>query len=627
MIDIRYLNKINSPKDLKDIANSELKILCKEIREEIISTISKTGGHIASSLGVVELTVALHKVFNCPQDKIIWDVGHQSYAHKILTGRRDRFKTIRQYKGLSGFPKQTESEYDAFIGGHSSTSISAAYGICKAGKLLNQRRHVIAIIGDGSLTGGLAYEGLNNAGKDCNESLIVILNDNKMSISHNVGAIATYLSKIRNNPSYFKFKDQIKKGISKLPMVAEKIRYAVEKSKGMIKDTIYNSNVFESLGFDYLGPVDGHNIKNLIDILTRAKQLNKPVLVHINTIKGKGYRIAEKNPSVYHGISQNNLSSTNKQENTDFSYVFGDELTKLASEDKKIVAITAAMTTGTGLCNFSKKFPNQFFDVGIAEQHAVTFASGLASIGCIPVFAVYSSFLQRSFDQIIHDASIESQHIILAVDRAGIVGEDGETHQGIFDVSFLSLIPKITIFSPSNYEELRKYLKTAIYEYSGVVAVRYPRGKEQYIKQKYRVNSGRDFNIWHENRNINLVITYGRFFSIVCDMKDYMEQDGEKISIMKLDKIWPINEEAILLATQFKNILFVEESIKSGGVAEHFGIKLMEKNFKGSYKIKAIDNQFVSQGTFENLIDELGFSAKSLAFSLIKGQLIKKSIN
>ncbi|MBP0979287.1 MAG: 1-deoxy-D-xylulose-5-phosphate synthase [Oscillospiraceae bacterium] len=608
-MNFNFLDKINSPQDLKKLSNQELNILCSEIREQIINTISKTGGHIASSLGVVELTVALHKIFNSPNDKIVWDVGHQAYAHKLLTGRRKNFHTIRQENGLSGFPRQSESDHDAFIAGHSSTSISAACGICKADEILyNSNNFTIVVIGDGSLTGGLSYEGLNNASQHGREKLIVILNDNNMSISKNVGAIAKYLSKIRSAKGYFKIKDKINNSILKIPVVGESVRQALIKSKSAIKETIYHSNFFENLGFEYLGPIDGHDLDSLFNILQRAKDLSKPVFIHIRTIKGKGLRVAEKDPCQYHGISKQDPNKISQESFKDFSEVFGDEILKIASVDKKIIAITAAMRNGTGLEKFSKKLPKQFFDVGIAEQHAVTFAAGLASKGCIPVFAVYSSFLQRSFDQIIHDAAIENQHIVLAIDRAGVVGEDGETHQGIFDVSFLSLIPGVTIFAPSNYSELRKFLNIAIYECPGVVAVRYPRGKESYLREKYVINNQQSYHIWHENNSDTLIITYGRLFSFVCDFKDSLELEQKNISILKLDKIWPLDNEIIILACRFKKIIFIEESIKNGSIAEHFGIKLLENNYNGKYIIKSIDNQFVGQASVNRSLEKLGFN-------------------
>lgn len=615
-MDYKILNTIKSPQDLKQRSDVELLLLCKELRDILVSTISKTGGHIASNLGVVELTVAIHRIFDCPNDKIVWDVGHQSYVHKILTERLSSFQTIRQKDGLGGFPRQSESKYDGFIGGHSSVSISAAYGIAKVNTLENRNQYTIAVIGDGSLTGGLAYEGLNNAGKDKKEKLIVILNDNKMSISKNVGGMAKYLSKIRNASSYFKAKDTIKWGLHKFPFIGDKISNTITKSKLMLKDTLYHSNFFENLGFEYLGPVDGHDINSLSQVLVRAKQLEKPVFVHVITTKGKGHKLAERNPSKYHGVSRSstndNCISRSDAAGTDFSSIFGDELINLASKNKKVVAITAAMCQGTGLSIYKNKIPDRFFDVGIAEQHAVTFAAGMASNGYIPVLAIYSTFLQRAFDQIIHDAAIENQHLVLAVDRAGVVGEDGETHQGIFDVSYLSCIPNVTIYSPSSYAELRKYLKVAVNKEKGIVAVRYPRGAQPIIIDKYNFDKDSEYHFYHNNGCRSLVITYGRLISVVCELRDHLKDNNIDVSILKLDKIWPIEEEIVKLVLQFNEILFVEESVKSGGIAEHLGIMLMEHSYNGRYKIKAIDNKFVPQASMAESLDDLGFTAEKL---------------
>lgn len=617
------LKGIKIPGDVKKLNADELILLCGEIREKIINTISKTGGHIASSLGVVELTVAIYRIFDFPQDKLIWDVGHQSYAHKLLTCRFDKFDTIRQKNGLTGFTRRSESIYDSFISGHSSTSISVACGFCKSGEILNNDYYTIAVIGDGSLTGGLAYEGMNNVKKNGREKLIVILNDNNMSISKNVGAISKYLSKIRNTPGYFKFKDNLKDNLSKIPFVGTKINNTLVKSKVLVKESIYHSNMFENFGFEYLGPVDGHDLSSLISVLSRARDLSKPVFVHVKTVKGKGYKLAEKNPSMYHGISSKQNKPATEQVKTDFkdfSAVFGDELIKIASQDERIVAITAAMKHGTGLLEFSKKFPKRFFDVGIAEQHAITFAAGLAASGCIPVVAIYSSFLQRSLDQIIHDLAIEKQHIVLAVDRAGVVGEDGETHQGIFDVSFLSMIPGVIILSPANYKELRKNLNKAIYNYEGVVAVRYPRGSEIILNNKYNTDddSYSEYNFWQEKNTDVLLITYGRLFGIICNFKESLQEENKnRISILKLNKIWPLEDEVISIIKNFKKVIFVEESIKAGGIAEHLAAELLEQKFKGDYLIKAIDNKFVSQATVTQSLDDLGFNFNSLSKLII----------
>ena len=474
---MKLLNNIDSPSDLKKLNKSELEHLAEEIRTFIIETTSQTGGHLSSNLGVVELTIALHYCFDSPTDKIIWDVGHQSYIHKILTGRKEQFDTLRKYKGLSGFPKMNETPHDAFNTGHSSTSISAALGFAMARDLNKEKNYILSVIGDGSLTGGMAFEALNNASR-LKSNFIVILNDNSMSISKNVGGLSKYLASLRTEPFYTELKDEIQHILSRIPRIGDNVVNTVRKSKDSIKQLLVPGMVFEELGFTYLGPVDGHNLPNLIEIVNKAKRLKGPVLIHVKTVKGKGYAPAEKNPSKFHGINPFNIKSgrlKDKIKKNSYSKVFGEKIVELASANDKIVAITAAMPEGTGLNLFSKLFPNRFFDVGIAEQHAVTFAAGLAASGYKPVFAVYSSFLQRSYDQIVHDVCLTKLPVVFAIDRAGLVGSDGETHQGVFDISFLMHIPNMTIICPKNKLDLEKSLEFACGATSPV-AIRYPRG-------------------------------------------------------------------------------------------------------------------------------------------------------
>ncbi|HOJ36156.1 MAG TPA: 1-deoxy-D-xylulose-5-phosphate synthase, partial [Clostridiales bacterium] len=456
MEEFKLLKNISGPADVKKLKKEELPQLADEIRQVLINTVSKNGGHLASNLGVVELSIALHRVFCSPYDKIVWDVGHQCYVHKLLTGRFDRFDTIRTEGGLSGFCRPDESEHDTFYSGHSSTSISAAYGIAAANKLKGNKNYTIAVIGDGSFTGGLVYEALNNAGRS-KTRLIVILNDNDMSISRNVGALARYFAAIKARPGYFRLKAKTEQLINKIPFVGKKLSITLFRIKTYIKNMIYKSTIFEDFGFRYMGPINGHNINQLIDALEGAKAANHPVVLHINTVKGKGYDHAEKSPEVFHGISQFDINTGEPlSAGTNFSAEFGRFLIDVAEKDRRICAITAAMSVGTGLDGFAARFPDRFFDVGIAEAHAVTFASGLAKAGMVPVFAVYSSFLQRAYDQLIHDGALQRQKMIIAVDRAGFVGEDGETHQGIFDVAFLNSIPNVTVYSPSTYAEMRR---------------------------------------------------------------------------------------------------------------------------------------------------------------------------
>ncbi len=465
------------PQDLKTLSIPQCEALTEEIRSILIDTVSKNGGHLASNLGTVELTLAIHRVFNSPKDKLIWDVGHQAYTHKLLTGRLKLFSSLRQENGISGFPKPSESKHDAFISGHSSNSISAACGIARGMKLQGKDDYAVAIIGDGAFTGGLAYEGLNNAGKS-EDNIIIILNHNDMSISKNVGAFAKYLTSIRAKPGYLDTKNAVESVLDKTPVVGKPLKQVIKASKSVLKGVLYHSTMFEDFGFVYLGPVDGHDIAEIEKTLKMAKRLKRPVFVHVNTIKGKGFEPAEKNPGAFHGISKFEMQTGNPEIISDDSYsaVFGKELTRLAGYDNRICGITAAMKYGTGLQYFSAEHKERFFDVGIAEQHAITFASGLARTGLIPVVAVYSSFLQRAYDQVLHDTAIDDTHIVIGIDRAGLVGEDGETHQGLFDVAFLTTIPNVTLFSPSCYEEVQLCLPEALFSIKGIVGIRYPKG-------------------------------------------------------------------------------------------------------------------------------------------------------
>ncbi|MDF2591838.1 MAG: 1-deoxy-D-xylulose-5-phosphate synthase, partial [Clostridia bacterium] len=477
---MNMLDKINSPEDIKQLKEKELNQLAGEIREYIISTVSETGGHLASNLGVVELSLALHRVFNSPEDKIIWDVGHQAYIHKLLTGRKEKLKTIRSLGGLSGFPKRSESEHDIFETGHSSTSISAALGIAKARDLSGEDYNVIAVIGDGSLTGGMAFEALNNAG-DFPTRLIVILNDNNMSISSNIGGMANYLSKIRTVPAYFKLKARVGSVLKQVPILGNAMFNSAERLKNWFKYLLVPGIIFEELGFKYLGPIDGHDIHNLEYVLKRAKSYNGyPVFIHVITKKGKGYEKAEVEPSKYHGVNPFDIESgKSKKSSTGRSYsnVFGDWICEAAIKDKRVAAVTAAMPDGTGLTKFSKQHKERFFDVGIAEQHAVTFSAGLAVGGYKPYFAVYSTFLQRAYDQIVHDVCLQNLPVTFAIDRAGLVGPDGETHHGVFDIAYLRHMPNIMIMSPKDGKEMEQMLDLTL-QMDSPCAIRYPRGTE-----------------------------------------------------------------------------------------------------------------------------------------------------
>lgn len=590
------LNEISSPSDLKKLSTPQLDELCHEIREFLIESISKTGGHLSSNLGIVELTVALHKVFDCPEDKIIFDVGHQCYTHKILTGRKDKFDNLRKMNGIAGFPKPTESEYDGFIAGHASTSVSSAFGIAQAMAIKGEKNYAIAVVGDGALTGGEVYEAMNNAGQS-KIRLIVILNDNEMSISKNVGALSKYLSHIRSGKEYLAIKKSARGIIENIPFCGRFLAKMIRSSKSAIKSVLYQSTFFEQMGYKYYGPVNGHNLPELMRILETAKEDNSPVFIHVETLKGKGYNFAEENPGVYHAISkfERNRKVEVKNSLDCYSNTIGEELVRLAHENDKICAITAAMKDGTGLLEFSATFKERFFDVGIAEGHAVTFAGGLASQGMLPVFCVYSTFLQRGYDQIIHDLSIDNKHVILCVDRAGIVGEDGETHQGIFDVAFLSNIPNITIYSPEGYEETRLCLQKAVSD-TGVQCIRYPRGADM-STHKFAANLNFSYQ---KKSNKRVLVSYGRVFS-----NCYNASLDIDISLLKLTKIMPIDLKVIELLLGYDEVYFVEEGIQIGGVAQLIGAILMQNNFKGSYKVKAIDNQFVEHASVEQLLELL----------------------
>lgn len=604
------LKRVNdTPNEIKKLNKSETEQLCKELRTELLNTVAKTGGHLASNLGAVELTVALHKNFNLPKDKIVFDVGHQCYVHKMLTGRLERFDSLRQKGGISGFPRPDESKFDAFSAGHSSTSVSAAFGIAEAKRERHEGGYVIAVVGDGAISGGLIYEGLNNAGRS-KDRLIVILNDNKMSISKNVGAMSRYLAKVRSKRGYHRFKMGLEKVLAHIPFCGERlVRYAI-KIKRAFKGVFFKSTIFEDFGFSYLGPIDGHDLDKLDYMLNLAKGEKRPVLLHINTVKGKGYSYAEKVPSIYHGVNPFDVETgESAPSGPNFSKEFGKALVAFAEKDKRICAITAAMRDSTGLIEFSEKFKSRFYDVGIAEEHAVTFASGLSISGMVPIFAVYSTFLQRSYDMIIHDAALQNLKVIIGIDRAGIVGADGETHQGVFDVAFLNSIPNVTVYSPSTFKELRYDMKCAIYNDTGVVAIRYPRGNE--IEADLPEPS--DYYVLGNTESDTAIVTYGRELGEVLKANEALDA-----KIIVFNKIKPINEQAIKEAMNCKKLYFFEEGMKTGGFAEHFVSILYEKGYKGKISITAIKG-FVPHSTVTQALSDLQLDADSI-ISKIKGE-------
>lgn len=620
----KYLPGISSPDDVKKLPADALPELADEIRQELISTVSRNGGHLASNLGVVELTIALHRVFHSPDDKIIWDVSHQSYVHKLLTGRADRFDTLRQPGGLSGFTRRSESPHDIMSGGHSSVALSAAYGLAAADKLKNKKNYTVAVIGDGAFTGGMVYEALNNAGRaGTGTRLIVVLNDNEMSISPNVGALARYFAQMRANPRYFRLKAKTENALNHIPFIGRKLAGTIYSLKTSIKNMIYNSTMFEDLGFRYMGPVDGHDIEHLCAALEGAKEADYPVVLHINTVKGKGYELAEKAPDAFHGVSAFDLVSGEPiYKETSFSEKIGEFLVNAAEKDSRLCCITAAMGLGTGLDAFARKFPDRFFDVGIAEQHATTFAAGLSAGGMLPVFAVYSSFLQRAYDQIIHDCAMQKLKIVFAIDRAGFVGADGESHHGIFDAAFLNTIPDITVFAPSSFKELNNCLVKALYHTEGPVAVRYPRGVEPILPENFE-DSFEDYDLYGDPSAKTAIVTYGRCFAGACKAKTLLENDGIQCLVLKLNTIKPVSNRAVQSVLGCDKIFFFEEGQRFGGIGETFGDKLFKYAYRGQYTNIAVEGEFAKQGTVKGLLHDYRLDADGM-YRTVSGEFEKQ---
>lgn len=561
------LDSINSSEDVKKLNISELETLAAQIRSFLVENVSARGGHLSSNLGTVELTLALHKVFDVSKDRLVWDVGHQAYTHKIITGRRGDFAALRKKDGLSGFPKTEESVTDAFNTGHSSTSVSAALGFAKAFELEGSENRAVAIIGDGALTGGMAYEALNHAGSGTTP-LIVILNDNGMSISQNVGGLADYLEKICSSAKYIGFKNDVKRFLSRLPVVGAPFTKIAERSKCLLKKILLQKKLFENMGLEYLGPVDGHNLYDLIVILEHAKTFEKPVIVHVRTQKGRGYKMAEENPSFYHGVQKFDPDTGEclTAVGTTYSDVFGEKMCELGEKNDRLVCITAAMPTGTGLVGFAERFPNRFFDVGIAEQHAVTFAAAMAMRGFTPVFAVYSSFLQRGFDQIYHDVALQNLHTVFAIDRAGAVGSDGETHQGIYDLSYLSLIPNMTVMAPSSEGEMRAMLDFAVNECSGPVAVRYPKGETdtaEYGNGEIQLGKG----VACRRGSDVLIVAIGAELEDACRAAELLEKRGISAGVMNARFLKPFDSELFAdMAKGVSAVVTVEDNTVIGGL-------------------------------------------------------------
>jgi len=606
------LSKVNWPEDLHQFTFKDMKLLSEEIREFLIDTISKTGGHLASNLGVVELTIALHYAFDLSKDKLIWDVGHQSYVHKILTGRKDKLSTIRQMDGLSGFPKREESNYDTFDTGHSSTSISAAVGIARARDLKKEDYNVLAVIGDGALTGGMSFEALNDIGKN-NTKLIVILNDNEMSISENVGGLSTHLSKARTATRYLNTKQDIDNLLVKIPGAGKAIKNFLRTLKEGVKKMILPNMIFEEIGLTYLGPIDGHNIAEMVDVFERAKYINEPVLIHVCTKKGRGYEYAEERPNDYHGVSAFNIEtgqSIKKVTIPTYSDVFGNKLCEIAENNNKVVAISAAMIDGTGLCEFLKKYPSRIFDVGIAEQHAVTMAAGFAVNQMVPVVALYSSFLQRAYDQIVHDVATQNLHVVFAVDRAGIVGNDGETHQGVFDTGFLTQLPNMTVMAPADYNELNSMLEFAVNKFNGPIALRYPRGsssmsisnsaKEIEIGKGLIVNEGDDMTI----------IAYSHMVEVAVDIAEKLKKENINVEVINLRFLKPLDDNLILKsATKTNKVLIIEETSNDAGMYNKIN-GLLPKTI--DVLVKTFPDIFIKHGNPNDIYKKYGFDSDSI---------------
>ena len=612
------LDRINSPDDIKALSEDELLILSDEIRRVLLETVSVNGGHLAANLCVVELSIALHRVFDSPNDKIIFDVGHQSYVHKLLTGRRESFSTLRKFGGISGFPKRSESEHDAFGAGHSSTSISAAAGIAAANLLCGKDNYTVAVVGDGAFTGGMIYEALNNC--EDKDKLIIVLNDNDMSISPNVGGMSKYFSKVRSSVKYFRFKNGTKRFFMHIPLVGKGLLKLGGAVKNRFKKLVMSQNFFEQFGLNYYGPVNGNDIHHLERVLLEAKHDGKCSVVHICTTKGKGYAPAEKHPDLFHGVSGFDIESGKIKSGGGESYSdrFGKIICEKAAENEKIVAITAAMPDGTGLSEFAKKYPERFFDVGIAEEHAMTFACGLATVGLVPVFAVYSTFVQRAFDQLVHDAALQDLHVIVALDRAGLVANDGATHHGIFDTAFISEIPGVTFYTPNSFKELEECFDKAIAG-KGVNVIRYPKGCDL-DKELFSNRDGLSVvDIGNDPKNA--IITYGRLTENALAAADICHKNGIAVRVISLTRICPISEEIYGLLNGFTNIVFAEEGIKNGGVGQRLCAELAERNMLNGIRFRhlAIDGVFPEHGSNSELLKLLSLSSEDIANAVTEG--------
>lgn len=611
-VSLNILETINGHADLQRLDEQGREQLCREIRDFLVNRISKTGGHLASNLGVVELSVAIETVFDTQKDRLVFDVGHQSYVHKLLTGRRDVFSTLRQYDGIAGFPKPTESDSDAFVAGHASSSVSIALGMARARTLRSDDYHVIAFMGDGAATGGIAYEGLNNAAVS-NEPMIVILNDNAMSIDRNVGGMASHLSKLRTKERYLGMKQRYRSLLRKIPG-GNVIFNVSRKVKDVLRRALIPATIFESMGFTYLGPVDGHDLEGMISLLRIAKDMNKPVLIHALTQKGRGYAPAEEHPKLFHGVgSFDAATGAVPQKNTmTFSDAFGEEMVHLAEKNDKICALTAAMPGGTGLLEFKKKYPQRLFDVGIAEEHAVSMAGGLAKQGMTPVVAIYSTFLQRAFDMIMQDVALLKLHVVFAVDRAGLVGEDGETHHGVFDVGFLRLVPGMMVLCPANISELRDMLRWAVLDQHGPVAVRYPRGTDGALNSSaWNAING---VCKHRDGDDAVVITYGTLINSVMDAAQMLEQNYVHVTVLRLLAVNPLpTDELLSVLPKMKNVFVAEEVCTGCGIGKDLTAAISDKRPGTKICVFDLGKEFVTHGKTQQLYERCRLDARSLA--------------
>lgn len=605
------LERINSPADVKRLSGEETALLCEELRQFLVEQVSRTGGHLASNLGVVELTVAIHRVFDTARDRLVLDVGHQCYVHKALTGRRELFGTLRQFGGLSGFPKPYESGHDAFMAGHASDSVSVALGMARARTLLAKDYHVVAVIGDGALGGGLSFEGLNDAGGS-GEPLVVILNDNGMSIDRNVGGLSKHLSRMRTDPEYYEFKKKYRKTLEKLPAGRTLYEWSHEV-KSAVKKTLLPplSTVFEEMGFSYMGPVDGHDIQRLTAVLREAREAKRPVLVHVHTVKGNGYAYALREPERFHGVPPFDPATgkVRKESGETFSHVFGETLCQLARQDDRVCAITAAMADGTGLTDFAKEFPRRFFDVGIAEGHGVAMAGGMAKQGLVPVFAVYDTFLQRGYDMLVQDLALEKLHAVLAVDRCGIVGADGETHHGCLD--YLSQIPGMTVLVPASFDELRQMLRRAVEDIPGPVAVRYPRGGENGYAGGW---NGDAVQVLREGGDA-AVVTCGILTGEALRAADALQAEGVGVRVVKLAQVSPLNGKELCAALDgVKRLVVAEDQLRAGGLGERLSALLLEQDAGiGKIRLRNAGTALPTQGSTAQLWHELGLDAEGIA--------------